>query len=135
MILYVDLCLFYTLFYGPNKNYILYRRILIQSSISVFLYSLKCYNHTYIFCHPLIVAVLVTLFFIVNNKIIFVQFIVSINTIALSFPILVGGTVECLLLNSHLECFLEFIPMLLAALADFSSKCIKGVKPILRPST
>jgi hypothetical protein len=93
-------------------------------------------NTEFIFCHPLIVAVVVTLFFIVNNKIIFVQvLIVNINTIALSFATLVGGTVQCLLLNSHLECFLEFVPMLLAVLADFSSKCIKGVKPILRPST
>jgi hypothetical protein len=92
-------------------------------------------NVEFIFGHPLIVTVVVTLFFIVNNQIIFVQVIVSINTIVLSFAILVGGTVQCLLLNSHLECFLEFVPMLLAVLADFSSKCIKGLKTILRPST
>ena len=56
----------------------------------------------------------------------------------LSFSILVGGTVECLFLNSNLECFVEFVAMVLAVLAvlaDFSSKCIKGAKPILRPST
>jgi hypothetical protein len=92
-------------------------------------------NVEFIFCHPLIIAVVVTLFFIVNNKIVVIQVIVSINTIALSFSILVGGTVECLLLNSHLECFLEFVRMLLAVFVDFSSKCIKGAKPILRPST
>jgi hypothetical protein len=38
-------------------------------------------------------------------------------------------------LNSNLECFVEFIAMVLAVLADFSSKCIKSGKPILRPST
>ena len=92
-------------------------------------------NVEFIFCHPLVVAVVVTLFFIVNIKTIVVQVIVSINTIVLSFSILVGGTVECLFLNSHLECFLEFVAMVLAVLADFSSKCIKGAKPILRPST
>ena len=93
-------------------------------------------NVEFIFCNPLVVAVVVTLFFIVNIKtIIVVQVIVSINTIVLSFPVLVGGTVECLFLKSHLECFVEFVAMVLAVLADFSSKCIKSGKPILRPST
>jgi hypothetical protein len=105
-------------------------------SVSLLVKMLQSYlNLEFIFCHPLVVAVVVTFFFIVNNKITFVQVIVSINTIALSFAILVGGTVQCLLLHSHRECFLEFIPMLLVVLADFSSKYIKGVKPILRPST
>jgi hypothetical protein len=91
-------------------------------------------NVEFIFCHPLVVAVVVTLFFILNIKTTVIQVIVSITTIVFSFPILVGGTVEYLLLNSHLECFLEFVPMLGAVLADFSSKCISA-KPILSPST
>jgi hypothetical protein len=38
-------------------------------------------NVEFIFCHPLVVDVVVTLFFIVNNKIMFAQVIVTINTI------------------------------------------------------
>jgi hypothetical protein len=72
-----------------------------------------------------------TVFFILNEQLSFIQIIVRVNTISLPLSIFVYFTDCHFFLNASLECDIECLAMFLAVLANFFCKLIKGFKPFL----
>ena len=98
-------------------------------------YLLQYYlNHEWILSHPLSTFFL-TVVFILNEQLSFIQIIVCVNTISLPLSIFVYVTDCHFFLNACLECHIEGLTMFFAVFANFFCKLIEGYKPFLWPST